>query len=285
MLVRSRKFCCLVLLACLLPRENVTAQDNPFDEYPPPGKPVMPQAEKRPVVEVLPEEEDAPRVPANLSTTERIEWSLKSPSRVVVKEKTPFTVVRPVLEQTYGIAVAVDVLALKDLGLDADSFEVWCPHRGIRLESALRHMLREHELTWMVHDETLIITTPEKAEETLEVRVYTVTDLLLGENATEETYPDFDSLIEILHTTIAPTSWDYVGGPGSIQPVIIGGSCLLVVSQTWSEQNEVNSLLEQLRRAVADDEHSLKVPPQPALSEQDPTRSTNFGVVAPPAAF
>ncbi|MGH7138085.1 MAG: hypothetical protein ACREHD_20225, partial [Pirellulales bacterium] len=57
---------------------------------------------------------------------------------------------------------------------------------------------------------------------------------------------DYESLIELITTTIAPTTWDDVGGPGSIQQ--FQGNLSLVISQTQEVHEEVADLLEQLRR-------------------------------------
>jgi len=60
------------------------------------------------------------------------------------------------------------------------------------------------------------------------------------------TQADFDSIIELITTTIQPTTWDEVGGPGSIAPFETNLS--LVVSQTQDVHEEIVDLLEQLRR-------------------------------------
>ena len=57
---------------------------------------------------------------------------------------------------------------------------------------------------------------------------------------------DFDSLIDLITSTVKPTSWDEVGGPGSIRPFPTNLS--LVVSQTQEVHEEIVDLLEQLRR-------------------------------------
>jgi len=57
---------------------------------------------------------------------------------------------------------------------------------------------------------------------------------------------DFDPLIELITTTIAPQSWDEVGGPGSVQGFDTNLS--LVVSQTQDVHEKIADLLEQLRR-------------------------------------
>jgi general secretion pathway protein D len=57
---------------------------------------------------------------------------------------------------------------------------------------------------------------------------------------------DFDSLIQLITSTIAPTSWDDVGGPGSIEGFATNLS--LVVSQTQEVHEQIADLLDQLRR-------------------------------------
>lgn len=57
---------------------------------------------------------------------------------------------------------------------------------------------------------------------------------------------DFDSLIDLITSTVRPTTWDAVGGPGSIAPFETNLS--LVISQTQEVHEEIVDLLEQLRR-------------------------------------
>jgi general secretion pathway protein D len=57
---------------------------------------------------------------------------------------------------------------------------------------------------------------------------------------------DFDTLIELITSTIAPTTWVDAGGSGSIEGFDTNLS--LVVSQTQEVHDEIVDLLEQLRR-------------------------------------
>jgi general secretion pathway protein D len=57
---------------------------------------------------------------------------------------------------------------------------------------------------------------------------------------------DFQSLIELIQNTVAPQSWNTVGGAGAIQPFATNLS--IVVSQTQEVHGEIANLLEQLRR-------------------------------------
>ena len=57
---------------------------------------------------------------------------------------------------------------------------------------------------------------------------------------------DFDSLINLITSTIQPTTWQETGGPGSIEPFDTNLS--IVVSNTQEVHEEIVDLLEQLRR-------------------------------------
>ncbi|NDC62783.1 MAG: hypothetical protein EBZ59_02050, partial [Planctomycetia bacterium] len=57
---------------------------------------------------------------------------------------------------------------------------------------------------------------------------------------------DFQSLIDLIQNTVAPQTWNTVGGQGAIQPFETNLS--IVVSQTQEVHEEIADLLEQLRR-------------------------------------
>ncbi|HEX3999973.1 MAG TPA: hypothetical protein VHX65_15585 [Pirellulales bacterium] len=57
---------------------------------------------------------------------------------------------------------------------------------------------------------------------------------------------DFDSLIELITSTVSPQSWDSNGGAGSIAP--FNTNLTLVVSQTQEIHEQIADLLQQLRR-------------------------------------
>jgi general secretion pathway protein D len=57
---------------------------------------------------------------------------------------------------------------------------------------------------------------------------------------------DYDSLIELITTTVKPDSWQSFGGPGSIRPM--ENNLTLIVSQTQEVHEQIADLLQQLRR-------------------------------------
>jgi hypothetical protein len=62
---------------------------------------------------------------------------------------------------------------------------------------------------------------------------------------------DFDSLIEVITTTVRPQSWDEVGGPGSISEVRNANS--IAVLQTRDVHEQLLALLRAIRAAKLED--------------------------------
>src|SRR4029077_4314821 len=82
------------------------------------------------------------------------------------------------LQDEYGIPIQIDGPALADAGLTPQEPMTVNLH-NIALRSALKLMLKDHKLTYIIQDEVLIITTPEQAETQLVAKVYPVADLML----------------------------------------------------------------------------------------------------------
>ena len=76
------------------------------------------------------------------------------------------------------IPIELDVKKLEEAGVNIDT-PVTKNLSGITLRSALRLLLNDLELTYVVRDEVLLITTPEEAESQLITKVYPVGDLVV----------------------------------------------------------------------------------------------------------
>jgi von Willebrand factor type A domain len=111
------------------------------------------------------------------SAEKKIEEALKSPTEVVFVE-TPLQDVIEYLKDRHKIEIKIDTHALTDLGIGTDT-PVTIDLKGISLRSALRLMLKELGLTYLIKDEVLQITTPEEADNQLSTKVYPVADLVL----------------------------------------------------------------------------------------------------------
>ncbi|MFM8282895.1 MAG: hypothetical protein ACKOCW_04975, partial [Planctomycetaceae bacterium] len=88
------------------------------------------------------------------------------------------------LQDSQGIPIQIDTKALDEAGFDKDAPDVTRNLSGVSLRSALRLILGDLDMTYLVKDEVLLITTKEKAAESLIVKVYPVGDLVMPLNAT-----------------------------------------------------------------------------------------------------
>src|SRR5262249_12815185 len=82
------------------------------------------------------------------------------------------------LQDTHNIPIVLSLKKLEEASVSADT-PVTKRLRSITLRSALRLILKELELTYVVRDEVLQITTPEDAESQLITKVYPVGDLVI----------------------------------------------------------------------------------------------------------
>ena len=116
---------------------------------------------------------------------QRIESALRSPLRGTGLDftDTPLEEVVNLLQDDYDIPIQIDVPALDEIGIAPDE-PVTVNLHGVSLRSALRLMLKNLQLTYIIQDEVLMITTPEAADQELVVKVYPVADLVLPIDAT-----------------------------------------------------------------------------------------------------
>jgi len=92
--------------------------------------------------------------------------------------ETPLDQVVDFLKDQHGINIELDAGELDNVGIGTD-VPITRNLKGISLRSALRLMLKDLELTYVIRDEVLLITTPEEAESELVTKVYPVGDLVL----------------------------------------------------------------------------------------------------------
>ncbi len=176
----------------------------------------------------------------------RILTTLEAPTRVYAIEK-PLQDVVDDLKKLHGIEIQIDTRSLEDVGIGSDT-PITRNLKDTTLKSALRLMLRELDLTYVIHNEVLMITTPEEAECQLITRAYSVGDLIRYRDEKERQWVDFDTLIELTTSTVAPATWVDAGGSGSIDGTSMNESDLLVISQTREVLEEVEDLLANFRR-------------------------------------
>ncbi len=197
------------------------------------------------VTQQLPYASLAP-VPLNESANQqRIRQILENSVEVSFSDVPLETAVRSLARQ-HDIPIILDRHALDDSGIPPDqsiSLEI----SGVTLKAALNLMLRSVELESIVTDDVLLITTPEQAEAELQWVLYPVNDFVYRGLETDESPRalDFTPIVNTLTATIAPESWDDVGGAGSIQP--FPQRAALIVHQTSPVHDEIQRLVEDIR--------------------------------------
>jgi len=174
-----------------------------------------------------------------------IEDALAGSTEMVFVE-VPLQDVVNYLKDRHRIEIKIDNKALNDVGIGTDS-PVTISLKGISLRSSLNLMLKELSLAWLIKDEVLLITTPEEADNQLSTKLYEVADLVTCRDKHDAPWEDYDTLIDIITPTIKSTSWDCVGGVGSINGATLGTAKVLVVSQTREVHEEIADLLAKIR--------------------------------------
>ncbi|MGB9687981.1 hypothetical protein [Thermogutta sp.] len=106
---------------------------------------------------------------------------LKKPTELDFVD-TPLSEVINYLRDRHQIEIQLDKKALTSVGVDTNT-PVTKSLRGISLRSALRLLLRDLDLTYVIKDEVLLITTPEQARNDLVLKVYPVADLVVPPNS------------------------------------------------------------------------------------------------------
>lgn len=112
----------------------------------------------------------------------KILQQLDSPTNLDFGPGTSLKDIIDFLKDYHKIEIQLDTPALKDIGVGSDKqLDEPLNLKGISLRSALRLFLRQidPQLTYLIDNEVLLITTSDKAQERLSVKVYPVADLVI----------------------------------------------------------------------------------------------------------
>lgn len=140
--------------------------------------------------------------------------------------------------QSLQIPVLIDEQALTDIGFTTDEpINFMIDAKSITNRDALELMLSSLDLTYVIKNSVLVITSIEEASTQTETRVYDVRPLQIQDPLT---------LQDVLTKTVAPDSWAVVGGNGELS--FLNGSMIVIQSQDVHDKIEV--LLNQLSKQV-----------------------------------
>ena len=187
--------------------------------------------------------------PIDLKIEKLLDQPLKSPGLVFREE--PLENIVNLLRDEYEVPVLLDEPAIEDAGLTADE-PVTINLKGISLRSALRLLLKQKDLTYILRNEMMLITTPETAESDLITCLYDVRDLKKAmppptPPAGASAWADYDSLIGALTECVSPRTWSENGGKGDVRSVHSG---ILVIYQTQQVHAEIAGLLDSIRQTL-----------------------------------
>ncbi len=117
----------------------------------------------------------------------------------------------------------------------------------------LGRLLGPIDLAWVLDDDAIVISTPERADNELILVVYPVRDLVAVKikSGSAATYQkeNYQQLVDLITATIAPTTWSEGNGPASLFEEPASGT--IVFTQTRAVQAQVEQLLAALRQARA----------------------------------
>ncbi len=257
-----------------------------------------------------------------LSTAEQeIKRKLKTTVDINYKDR-PIAEVMQDLSAVTNIPIVMDSRAMAEMRVTSDSPVTLELTNAISLQSALNIILSNYELTYVIENDVLNITSLEAKRSMVYPRTYRVTDLVTpipnfassyedglagalraahqmttnvpdvqvmpvsisdfanrghSANAAESMNPnmmaqyhsmgaqggfglgnspgggrggaslaDFDSLIQLIQTTVSPDTWEALGGPSTMSQYAQNLS--LVISTTSEVHDQIAELLESLRR-------------------------------------
>lgn len=155
---------------------------------------------------------------------------------------------------TGDLNIVLDPAGLDEAGVTAKT-PVTIQADGVKLQSALRLILSPLNLDYKVADEVLMVTGQRCDQGPIYIATYPVADLVLplpgiepgGKTAKAGSDSlDFKSLTSLIVSTVQPESWTEAGGWGTIRPY--ESTLALVIRQTQQAHEEIQDVLEQLRR-------------------------------------
>ena len=153
---------------------------------------------------------------------------------------TPLEEIVNLLQDEYDVPIQIDIPALDEIGVGGDE-PVNINVHGISLRSALRLMLKQHQLTFIVDDEVLLITTQDEADSRIKVCVYDVRDLVDGNAASA-----LNELTDVVTSSVSADSWAQSGGGrGNVRSYPPN---LLIISQSQGVHEQIQDLLKRMRQ-------------------------------------
>jgi len=167
--------------------------------------------------------------------SERVEQTLQRRGAFEFKEVSIKAALDQIAAQ-YQIDVFVDKKSLSDAGKDLEE-KVTCQLRDASVYEVLKTVLDQFELTFIVEDSVVKVTTEEEARQIMSTRVFIVGDLVNG---------DYAVLMRAIEaSTTGP--WESESGEGgTMTPVFFADA--LVIRHDQKNLREIEGIMAVLRR-------------------------------------
>jgi hypothetical protein len=149
----------------------------------------------------------------------------------------------------YGLNIVLDGQAIKEKDIDPAS-KITIELKDVSVGSALELAVRPLGLNWTIYCEAVVISTPSAIQDMRVTKIYDVTDLTDSKSDQTKPLSDEDALANLVTSTVAPDTWDFAGGSGTIQVFSAGATKVFAVRQDYRVQQQVEKLLLELQAAV-----------------------------------
>lgn len=160
--------------------------------------------------------------------------------------ETPLADVVDFLREASKLPFDLDRPALEEEGINGDtpvSIEV----SDVGLDDALYLLLGQYNLTWIVKNDVILITSMLTADNELRPLSYPVGDLVVLSDGDQRWSVFQCELQDLIQNTISPNSWSSVGGAGTVQ--YFPASQCLMVNQTHTVHEQLAAQLAMLRES------------------------------------
>jgi hypothetical protein len=146
--------------------------------------------------------------------------------------ETPLEEAIQVISEKHKIPIVVDKRALAEIGLTPDT-PISISLKNVTLRVFLRLMLRDLNLTYLVKDDVMQITTHEEADQDLATQMYRLPDNLLEKSG---------DVLTALQQAVAPERWKTQGGLSTAVTI----DHVLIISTTRDVHDQVEDFLNTL---------------------------------------
>ena len=172
--------------------------------------------------------------------------------------ETPLEDAVKVITELLNLPIVIDKRALEEIGLTSDA-PVTCEFGEIPTQDLLSKMLRDLDLTMNFQDNLLTVTTLEAADTDLLGRIYWLEGLNVA--------GDYDSLINLIQTTIEPEAWEAMGGTSTMSPFPAKRPAI-VINTTYSIHMKVEKLIDAFRKNSLDRDYEATEVQVPIVGRQ-----------------